>query len=39
MKKILALVLLSVDSYWQMLIMGVVIIGAVTLDQLRHAKK
>ena len=34
-----ALVLLSVDSYWQMLIMGVVIIGAVTLDQLRHAKK
>lgn len=34
-----ALVLLRVDSYWQMLIMGVVIIGAVTLDQLRHAKK
>ena len=34
-----ALVLLKVDSYWQMLIMGVVIIGAVTLDQLRHAKK
>ena len=34
-----ALVLLSDDSYWQMLIMGVVIIGAVTLDQLRHAKK
>lgn len=34
-----ALVLLRVDSYWQMLIMGLVIIGAVTLDQLRHAKK
>lgn len=32
-------VILEVDSYWQMLIMGVVIIGAVTLDQLRHAKK
>ena len=34
-----ALVLLSVDSYWQMLIMGLVIVGAVTLDQLRHAQK
>lgn len=34
-----ALVLLRVDSYWQMLIMGVVTICAVTADQLRHNKK
>ena len=32
-----ALVLLSVDSYWQTLIMGVVIIVAVTADQLRKS--
>jgi ribose transport system permease protein len=34
-----ALVLLRVDSYWQTLIMGVVIIVAVTADQLRKSRK
>lgn len=34
-----ALVLLSVESYWQTLVMGVVIIFAVTIDQLRKAKR
>ncbi len=34
-----ALVLLRVDSYWQTLIMGVVIIAAVTADQLRKNGK
>jgi len=34
-----ALVLLRVDSYWQTLIMGVVIIAAVTADQLRKSGK
>ena len=34
-----ALVLLRVDSYWQTLIMGVVIIAAVTADQLRKGGK
>ncbi len=34
-----ALVLLSVDSYWQTLIIGCVIILAVTIDQLRKGKK
>jgi ribose transport system permease protein len=34
-----ALVLLSVDSYWQTLVMGVVIIFAVTIDQLRKARR
>ena len=34
-----ALVLLSVDSYWQTLIIGCVIILAVTIDQLRKGRK
>lgn len=34
-----ALVLLSVDSYWQTLVMGLVIIFAVTIDQLRKARR
>ena len=34
-----ALVLLSVDSYWQTLIIGCVIILAVTIDQLRKSRK
>ncbi|NLE20021.1 MAG: ABC transporter permease [Clostridiales bacterium] len=34
-----ALVLLSVESYWQTLVMGVVIISAVTIDQLRKARR
>lgn len=34
-----ALVLLSVESYWQTLVMGVVIIFAVTIDQLRKARR
>ncbi len=34
-----ALVLLSVESYWQTLVMGCVIILAVTADQLRKARK
>ena len=34
-----ALVLLRVDSYWQTLIMGVVIIAAGTADQLRKNGK
>jgi ribose transport system permease protein len=34
-----ALVLLSVDSYWQTLVMGVVIIFAVTIDQVRKARR
>lgn len=34
-----ALVLLSVDSYWQTLVMGLVIIFAVTIDQVRKARR
>ena len=34
-----ALVLLAVDSYWQTLIIGCVIILAVTIDQLRKGRK
>jgi ribose transport system permease protein len=34
-----ALVLLSVESYWQTMVMGVVIISAVTIDQLRKARR
>jgi ribose transport system permease protein len=34
-----ALVLLDVSSYWQQTVIGLVIIGAVTIDQLRFRKK
>ncbi len=34
-----ALVLLSVESYWQTLVMGCVIILAVTVDQMRKARR
>ena len=34
-----AFVLLSISSYWQSIVIGVVIIIAVTLDHVRNAKR
>lgn len=34
-----AFVLLSVSSYWQSVVIGLVIIAAVTIDRIRSVKK
>jgi ribose transport system permease protein len=34
-----AFVLLSISSYWQSIVIGIVIILAVTIDKIRSAKK